>query len=244
MKTIVTILIVVGASVALAMQHGALNRTREENAQLRQQLDETAKTAAAATGKQEVDSVELSRLRAEHAELIRLRGELAALRQRGPATAALATQAVPFTATAGAAPVAVANGAPMEFAAGVSVPVTAWADVGLQTPEAAAQTLLFAALKGDVRRMAEASGKEETGEPTWQKPLSEVQSVRMLTQGNSIRVNSNAGEATDESMIAFEYQLANGKTEQGFLGVKQKGNDWVVSRVAGFPMTGVTAETK
>lgn len=78
-------------------------------------------------------SAELVQLRQEHAELGRLRDETAALRQRDQAQQAVSK------ATGGSVNV------PVKL-----VPAGAWKNAGLSTPAAAVETLLFAAIAGEV----------------------------------------------------------------------------------------------
>lgn len=166
--------------------------------------------------------------------------------------------AQPHAAAGGVAGTAVAEAtaptppehpATLDFSTGEFVTGETWGDAGRQTPEAAAQTWLWALRNGDTNRLAEVSGKkpdEANPDTGWQKDLQEVQAARVVpAAGGAPRQLLNAeGKPTEEIVMVMEYQLPNGTVEQGYMSVKANGTEWVINRVMGFPASRTTAQAK
>jgi hypothetical protein len=141
--SVLSAIVVVAVSIWVAVGYQARLQLEEENQGLRQQLDQMAELAA--------ENERLSNLVAQASqpqplsadqmqELLRLRGEVTALRQQGPAPAALPieTRQAP-TNTEPAVPTA-------DY-----WPKASWAFAGYASPSDALQSALWAANKGDLR---------------------------------------------------------------------------------------------
>ena len=148
--------VVVAAGTPIVVQQQSVTRLRAENRELReqsQQLERFRSENQRLAGLQ-VDVEELNRLRKEVAELHRLRAEVALLRRessdlrrppsQSPAAPGPGRQSVPDTL--------------LEY-----TPVGLWSDAGTSTPEASAETLLWALRTGDEHRLREMIQWQVTG---------------------------------------------------------------------------------
>ena len=212
-KTIVISAIVVTSVVTpLTLQHQSLNRMRQENLMLRQQADELAQLREANTrlAKLQVDADELERLRQEHSELMRRRGEVASLRGIKDELARLKDETQRSQSDA-------------KQAADEFVPADKFVDAGLATPEAAIQTLCFAALTGNKKRYRQAvdwteviptayelSGKHD---PNWTPDKVWFTVTQFPGRFQGFQILSQKQDAPDEAEVEIARHLKLGNTE-------------------------------
>lgn len=209
---VVTIAAAAGAGISFVLQQKTLATLKEENAALRT-------VPAAAQPMAEVSNSQIAaELTPEQVvELMRLRNEVAALRrlsnewQRG-ATSQLAAS---FPEQGGPS----------------STPIAAerWADVGARTPEAAAQTLLFALRSGDFNRVSQVLTWNVVGE---QDPrLQEIQQRHLdLMHGFASKLKDftvqPADTGGDNLTVQFEGTGKSGERMHTEVPMTRHGDEW------------------
>jgi RNA polymerase sigma factor (sigma-70 family) len=135
---VIGLVVAAGVATPWLIQHQANARLKQENQQLRRQMEEQAQSSNEALARAQVDQNEINRLRQEHSELLHLRSA----NNRKP----IAQTTVPATAPHSQ----VATPAPES--SGRALPKESWTNAGFASPEAALQTRGWAVLNGSRER--------------------------------------------------------------------------------------------
>ena len=222
---------VAGLAIWLAVEHQARLRLGEENAALRQQLDRMAGLAAERERLTDLvaqasrpQSLPDDQLR----ELLRLRGEAGVLRQQAKELETLRNE----NRQARAARV---SGHQTQSAAATADywPRDSWAFAGYASPEAALQSSLWAASKGDLKTVL--SGitggiRKEMEKDLEGKSESEASAFIMASVAyfNSVRVLNSEVQADDA--VVLSVALEDGTdTHTVKMPMKKIGNEWKLS---------------
>jgi hypothetical protein len=201
----------------LFLQQQTLNQLKQENAALRDQP--IIVPAAAPVINSNVDPALPS---AQFVELLRLRNEVAMLRRLSNEWAQ-----TPKT------PAATARTEQWPAPMAAAIPTERWADVGTSTPEAAAQTLLFALKAKNSNRVSEVLTWNVVGEQD--QRLQEIQQhhVRLMEQfagrlkDFSVQPEDAAGK--DNLTVRFEGTAASGQRMQAEVPMMRRGGEWLIA---------------
>jgi hypothetical protein len=227
---------VAGLAIWLGSEHQAGNRLKDENAGLRQQMDQMGELAAENERLSNVVA-QASRSRSgsegQMKELLRLRGEVGLLRQQSKELETLreenrqaraALESSLKTQTAGAAGAA---------ATADYWPRDSWAFAGYATPDAAIQSCLWAGNKGDLRTLL--GGITGDLQKQMEKDLegkSESQvAAKVLADTSrldSLRVLSCEVQAEDTVVLTAAFEEGTDTRTRKLL-MKKIGNEWKLS---------------
>jgi RNA polymerase sigma factor (sigma-70 family) len=213
------VLIAAGVSTPLVLQHQHLSRLRQENESLRKAGLRAEKEKVAAQTSDSSRQQELSK--AQLAELLRLRGEVGPLRRDSQELARLrlaqqAKQAAP------------AEPRPADF-----IPAAAWANVGIDRPEAAMQTFFWAGKHGETnlvgnllrwQRDADIPQSDELDQ-TFAKSLI-VGTTRYFGSLQGFRVTTQQQHTEDEIRMGIELTNKDGKAESHTLRLVREDDQW------------------
>jgi hypothetical protein len=211
----VTVVTVAGVGIPFVMQQKTLATLRHENAVLRNVPPATS-TVSEVTNSQIPPEVTPDQLM----ELMRLRNEVGMLRR-------LSNEWQRTVQPQVAAP------QPNQHSRPSSTPIAAerWADVGTSTPEAAAQTLLFALKSGDFNRVSEVLTWKVVGE---QDPrLQEIQQQhvqfmhRFATKLKDFAVQPEE-TGGDSLTMRFEGTGSSGEKMQTKVPLTRRGDEWLI----------------
>ena len=216
---------VVGTAVWVGVGYQARLGLEEENQGLRQQLDQMAELVA--------ENERLSNLVAQASqsrpmsdeqmrELLRLRAQVAALRQPGKAPASLPNENLQAPTTAESAAPATNYW-----------PRASWAFAGYATPNAALQTSLWAASKGDVKTLlgsftGDAKLMAETIMSTNSESALSAVVISQIASLKSLRVINREVRDEDTVLLTTETDEDGGLQLKKAL-MKKVGNDWKLS---------------
>jgi RNA polymerase sigma factor (sigma-70 family) len=148
LKTAIAATLLAAAVAVPLLQNKSLNQLREENLALRQHARDLAERRAENERLLEANVGEVERLRRETADLARLRGEVTTLRRLNQELAN--GESIKQASRPGDKPAV----------AGRFIPAAELVDAGLDSPEAALQTFLWAAASGNTNRLEQASNYE------------------------------------------------------------------------------------
>ena len=221
----------VGMTIWLAVEHQAWCRLGEENTALRQQLDRMAGLVA--------ENERLSNLLAQAKsprplpddrlkELLRLRGEAGVLRQQSQELETLRNENRQARA-------ALASGHKIPIAAATANywPRDTWAFAGFASPEAALQSSLWAANKGDFKTFLSSTTGElqkKVEQDIEQKSESEISAKAMAETANLKSVSVLNSEAQSDDALVLTVAFEDGATTHTTKLLMQKiGNDWKLS---------------
>ena len=198
-KLIVGFVVLAGAAILLAVQHQAQLQLRDENKSLRQQLEQMVQL--------EADNERLSNLVAQATnqlpkeqfmELLKLRGEVGLLRQQTNGLKKLQEQnrqlQVALTSRNNSQNFQAANLPPKTLPLAV-YPKTSWAFAGYATPEAAFQSLNWAAANGDLNALLDGST------PDMQKQFAQ-EFVNKSESDSSDEIKNHINKNTEVSILS------------------------------------------
>jgi len=221
-----------GFVTCLVVQHQALVRLREDNQSLRQQVDElrdTKSQLATAT----VDQGELARRQRDHSELLRLRGDVSVLRQQTKELDALRSENRQVRAALEASLKTQSAGTVETAATADYWPRDSWALAGYSSPDAALQTFVWAASRGDLKTLlgsvtGEARKRMEKDLEGKSEGEASLKAMDDAINLKSVRVYNRNVQSDDTVIVHAGYE--NGRltyTEKLFM--KKIGNEWKIS---------------
>ena len=222
----VSALIVAGVATPLVLQHRNINHLRAENQSLREQSAQ----AGLLRGENEKLSGQLAEARqnqgltrAQLSELLRLRGEVGPLRRDSRELARLRTVQQAAQVTPG----------PEPAAAPAYIPAAAWANAGMDKPEAAIETFFWAAKHGETnlianllrwQRDADIPASDELDQ-TFAKALVGG-ATRFAGSLQGFRLTSQQEQRDNEVRMAIELTDKDGKPEPHTLRLIREDNQW------------------
>jgi RNA polymerase sigma factor (sigma-70 family) len=230
-------LVIAGVAIPLARQHQSLNQLRHENLALWTEAgdmdrlrDENKRLA-----KLQVAADELERLRKENTELLRLRGQVAVLRGFKEDLAKLQAAKPPPPALP-------------SLGASAFIPAEKLADAGLATPEAAAQTLIWAAVNQNKDRLKQVVDVEKFNEamhemrrkldPSFKPGESHEDNFSLdsfSSEGQSLQgfqILSQKFNSPDEAELEIAGSGGDGSTNTDRLSFHRIGEEWKVDLLA------------
>jgi RNA polymerase sigma factor (sigma-70 family) len=225
--------VVIGGLVAsLVVQHQSLARQREDNRSLQQQVEESrdAKNQLAQVA---VDLDELAKRQRDQSELLRLRGEVGVLRRQTKELDALRSENRQARAALEASLETQSVGTVETAATADYWPRDSWAFAGYASPDAALQTLLWAASQGDLKTLlGSVTGEAQKRIEKDLEGKSEGEASRKAIDDainlKSVRVYVRNVQSDDTVIIQAGYE--NGRlTYFEKLFMKKIGNEWKLS---------------
>jgi RNA polymerase sigma factor (sigma-70 family) len=225
--SIASALIIAGVAAPLIIQYQKLSSLRQENQALRQQIRQVD-----ALRKQKEDlSRQLSDARqnqplsrAQFSELLRLRGEVGPLRRDSQELARLRSkqqseQTTPLSPQPGAGP---------DF-----VPAAAWANVGIDKPESALQTFLWACKHGESNLVANLLRWQRDVEIPASDELDQMFTLSLVGGATrfagslqGFRIQSLQPDDGNEVRASIELTSQDGKTEAHNFRLFRENNQW------------------
>jgi hypothetical protein len=227
---------VVGVAIWLAVGHQTRLRLGEENKALRQQLGQLA---GLASENERLSNVVAQANRSQPLpddqlrELLRLRGEVGILRQQGKELETLRNENRQVRAALESSLKTPNAGAAGAAATADYWPRDSWAFAGYASPDAALQTSVWAANKGDVKAFLGGTTGEiqkSVEEHIAGKSDSEASAELMADTGRlkSVRVVNREVEGDDTVVFMTAFEAENG-TETNKMVIKKIGNEWKLS---------------
>jgi len=225
-----------GVTIWLAVEHQSRLRLGEANTALRQQLDPMAGLIAEherlsnlltqANGSQSLPDERLK-------ELLRLRGEVGVLRQQGKEVETLRQENHQARAALESSLKTRNTGAPRAAATADYWPRDSWAFAGYASPDAALQTSVWAASKGDLKALlGSATGElqKQVGKDLDGKSESEatVRAMDEVARLKSVRVLNREVQADDTIVLTAAFEEGT-DTHTTKLLMKKIGNEWKIS---------------
>jgi RNA polymerase sigma factor (sigma-70 family) len=230
-KALITTTLALGIATPWLIHIHSQKELREQNAALRQQLQQQLDTAA----QLETDKARLSKLigqatnkslsDGQFRELLRLRGEVSQLRNQKGELEKLQAENRQLRAAQDARP-ASPSGAPQDY-----FPKESWSFTGYATPESTLQSILWAISKGDIKTMMNGVLPEEAERMAKQfegKSQDEIAAaIRSDTdQMNGFRILKKEAVSDDQVILTVFNDGRDLTTTMKFVRV---GNDWKIA---------------
>jgi RNA polymerase sigma factor (sigma-70 family) len=221
-----------GLVTSLVVQHQSLARLRQDNRSLQQQVEEL-RDAKSQLAKAAVDPGELAKRQRDQSELLRLRGEVSVLRQQTKELDALRSENHQVRAALEASLKTQSAGTVETVATADYWPRDSWAFAGYASPDAALQTFVWAASRGDLKTLlgsvtGEAQKRIEKDMEGKSEGEASLKAIDDAINLKSVRVYHRNVQSDDTVIIQTGYE--NGRvTYAEKLFMKKIGNEWKVS---------------
>jgi RNA polymerase sigma factor (sigma-70 family) len=214
---IATVVVAAGVGTPLLLQQQTVNQLKEENAAWRDRPVVTTTAPQSSTS-----NTEPALPSAQFVELLRLRNEVAMLRR-------LSNQ---WHQTQKAS-VATAQAQRRETPAGTPLAAEQWADVGTRTPEAAAQTLLFALKSKNSNRVSEVLTWNVVGEQDQRLQDIQQHHVRLMERFagglKNFTVQPEDAAGKENLTVRFEGTGTSGQRMQAEVPMTRRGDEWLIA---------------
>ncbi len=222
------VVLAAGITVPVLMQQ-KIAQLQRDNSELRGQGDEVAELRGEVERLSgiKVDSNELERLRSERGELVRLRGEVGLLRQRLRDVQNSQTQQ--HSVQSGADEInanPTAQGDPVKPG---YYDASSWADSGFSSPQNSTLTFLWSLRHGHAQQYSDSLGKTnlQSLPIEWAHALGKVKGSQ---------ISETMTSADGGLMVGILHELADGSTENSWLGFHNVDGKWLVRRITGYPI--------